>query len=137
MGLSGKTALITGSSKGIGRGIAVKLAEIGCDLAVRYSADQAGADDVAGKIRNQGQKAIAVKADVGKAGPVREMFETVLAKFSRLDILVNHPGTPVWALLLELSEEDWGTVIDTNLKGCFLCTQLAGRRIKERRGGRT
>ena len=136
MELQGKAALVTGSSKGIGRGIAVKLAAMGCDVAVHYKSDQPGADDVAVKIRALGRKAITVHADVGKADPVREMFETVLEAFNRLDILVNNAGTQVWAPLLELSEEDWDRVIDTNLKGCFLCTQLAGRHMKERGGGR-
>lgn len=136
MDLSGKAALVTGSSKGIGRGIAIKLAKLGCDVAVHYNSDQQGADDVAAAIRAEGRETITVHADVGKAGPVQEMFETVLGKFRRLDILVNNAGTQVWAPLLELSEEDWDKVIDTNLKGCFLCTQLAGRHMKKHGGGR-
>ncbi len=136
MDLSGKAALVTGSSKGIGRGIAIKLARLGCDVAVHYNSDKPGADDVAAAIRAQGRQTITVRADVGKAGPVRDMFETVLGKFRHLDILVNNAGTQVWAPLLELSEEDWDKVIDTNLKGCFLCTQLAGRHMKKHGGGR-
>lgn len=136
MDLSGKSALVTGASKGIGRGIARRLAALGCDLAVHYNSDADGARGVVEAIRSEGQVAFSVQATVGDSGQVRRMFDRVLSRFDRLDILVNNAGTQVWAPLLELSEEDWDRVIDTNLKGCFLCTQLAGRHMKNRGGGR-
>ncbi len=136
MDLSGKTALVTGASKGIGRGIAKKLATLSCDLAVNYNTDASGAEDVVRSIRATGQSAFAVQASVGESAQVKRMFETVLGEFERLDIVVNNAGTQVWAPLLDLSEEDWDRVIDTNLKGCFLCTQLAGRHMREHGGGR-
>lgn len=136
MDLSGKTALVTGSSKGIGRGIAKRLATLGCDLAINYNTDAKGADEVVQAIRSKGRTAFAVRASVSESAQVRRMFDWVLGEFERLDILVNNAGTQVWAPLLELSEEDWDRVIDTNLKGCFLCTQLAGRHMSEHGGGR-
>lgn len=136
MDLSGKSALITGSSKGIGRGIATKLAKLGCNVAVHYNSDPEGAARVAEEVQAAGRTAITVQAAVGEASQVQRMFDTVLGEFDRLDILVNNAGTQVWAPLLELSEADWDRVIDTNLKGCFLCTQLAGRHMRDRGGGR-
>lgn len=136
MDLSDKSALITGSSKGIGRGIATKLAKLGCNIAVHYNSDPAGAARVAEEVQAAGRTAITVQAAVGEASQVQRMFDTVLGEFDRLDILVNNAGMQVWAPLLELSEADWDRVIDTNLKGCFLCTQLAGRHMRDRGGGR-
>ena len=136
MNLAGKSALVTGASKGIGRGIARKLAALGCNVAINYRSDPHGAASVADEVQATGRAAITVQASVGESSAVQRMFDTVLTEFNRLDILVNNAGTQVWAPLLELSEEDWDRVIDTNLKGCFLCTQLAGRHMREHGGGR-
>ena len=136
MELSGKTALVTGGSKGIGRGICLKLAALGCDVAVNYNSDPAGAKQVVDAVREIGKRAFSVQASVAESAQVRAMFDRVLSEFAGLDILVNNAGTQVWAPLLELSERDWDRVIDTNLKGCFLCTQLAARAMKERGKGR-
>jgi NAD(P)-dependent dehydrogenase (short-subunit alcohol dehydrogenase family) len=136
MALDSKTALVTGASKGIGRGIALELARLGCDVAVNYHSDQAGAEATAAEIAAMGRTGFAVQADVGDAAAVARMFEQVLARFPRLNILVNNAGTQVWKPLLELQEAEWDRVIATNLKGCFLCTQQAGRHMKEHGGGR-
>lgn len=136
MDLSGKAALVTGASKGIGRGIARKLAEFGCDVAVHFNSDSEGAEKAVAAIRSEGRTAFSVQATVGESSQVQRMFEKVFGEFPRLDILINNAGTQVWAPLLELSEEDWDRVIDTNLKGCFLCTQLAALHMKEQGGGR-
>ena len=136
MDLSGKTALVTGASKGVGRGIAQRLAELGCDLAIHYNSDLKGAEEAADAARAQGRAAIVVQATVGESDQVQRMFGEVLGHYDRLDILVNNAGTQVWAPFLELSERDWDRVIDTNLKGCFLCTQLAGRHMRDKGGGR-
>lgn len=135
--LESKTALVTGASKGVGKGIALELARCGCDVAVNYHSDEEGAAQTIAEISALGRKAFAVKANVGLASDVDRMFDEVATHFPQLDILVNNAGTQVWKSLLELEESEWDRVIDTNLKGCFLCTQRAGRRMKASgKGGR-
>ena len=133
--LEGKTALVTGAGRGIGRGIALELARSGCDVAVN-DLDLAEAQATVGVITSLGRAALAVPADVGMAASVDGMFDAVLHRFPRLDILVNNAGVQTWKPLLEVEEEEWDRVIRTNLKGCFLCTQRAARHMKEAGGGR-
>ncbi len=134
--LASKTALVTGASKGIGKGIALGLARSGCDVAVNFHSDREGADATVAEILSLGRTAFPVGANVGDARQVDAMFDAVAARFPRLDILVNNAGTQVFKPLLDLEESEWDRVIDTNLKGCFLCTQRAARRMKENGGGR-
>jgi 3-oxoacyl-[acyl-carrier protein] reductase len=134
--LAGKAALVTGASKGVGKGIALELARQGCDVAVNYQSDARGAEAVAAEVRALGREAIAVAADVGLASEVSRMFEETLAKLGRVDILVNNAGIQTWKPLLDLEEREWDRVLATNLKGCFLCTQLAARHMRKRGGGR-
>jgi NAD(P)-dependent dehydrogenase (short-subunit alcohol dehydrogenase family) len=134
-GLEGKTALVTGASKGIGKGIALELARAGCDVAVNYRSDAAGADSTVAEIRDLGRRAFSVHADVGKRPEVDAMFEQVFREFPRLDVLVNNAGTQTFKPLLDLTEAEWDLVLNTNLKGCFLCTQHAARRMKEEGAG--
>jgi 3-oxoacyl-[acyl-carrier protein] reductase len=133
--LIGKTALVTGASKGVGKGIALELGREGCDVAVNYRTDEQGARDTVEALERMGRSAFAVRADVGSAAEVAAMFDEVLGRFGRLDVLVNNAGVQTWKSLLELTEAEWDRVIDTNLKGCFLCTQQAARHMKERGGG--
>lgn len=134
--LDGKKALVTGASKGVGKGIALALARAGCDVAVNYNSDAAGAAAVAEEIAAMGRAAFAVPANVGLSAEVDRMFGEVLARFSTLDILVNNAGVQTWKPLLELEEREWDRVLNTNLKGTFLCTQRAARHMKEHGGGR-
>ena len=134
--LSGKSALVTGAAKGIGKGIALELAAQGCDVAVNDFADAAGAEETVAQIRALGRRALAVMADVGSASEVDRMFQTVLGNFERLDILVNNAGIQTWKALLDLEEKEWDRVIATNLKGCYLCSQRAARHMQEKGGGR-
>jgi len=134
--LEARTALVTGASKGVGKGIALELARCGCDVAVNYHSDPIGAEETAAEIMAIGRTALVIKANVGQAGDVDRMFAEVLKRFPRLDILVNNAGTQVWKPLLDLEEAEWDRVIDTNLKGCFLCTQRAARHMKANGGGR-
>ncbi len=135
MTLQGKTALVTGASKGVGKGIALELARQGCEVAVNFNSDRAGAEATVGEIAAMGRKAVAVQGDVGYADQVDRMFAETIAAFGKLDILVNNAGVQTWKALLDLEEEEWDRVIRTNLKGCFLCTQRAARLMKDR-GGR-
>ena len=133
--LEGKTALVTGASKGVGRGIAQELARAGCDVAVNYHSDSDGAAATVGTLEEMGRRAFAIQANVGNSADVDRMFEEFFQQSSRLDILVNNAGVQTWKSLLELTEAEWDRVIDTNLKGCFLCTQQAALRMKETGGG--
>ena len=120
-----KTALVTGSSKGIGKGIALELARSGFRIVVNYNSDRAGAEQTAREITSAGGSALIVHGDVSKSSDVQRMIEEA----GDLEVLVNNSATQVFKPLLELSEEDWDRVIDTNLKGCFLCTQAVARRM--------
>ena len=131
-----KIAVITGASKGIGRGIALGLADAGFDIAVNYRGDSKGAEATAEKIRTMGMKAQIVQADVGFKREVDRMFDEVLEKIGTPDVLVNNSGVQTWKPLLDLSEEEWDRVIRTNLKGTFLCTQRAARLMAAKRWGR-
>ncbi len=125
------TALVTGASKGVGKGIARGLAQAGCRVAVNYNSDADGAEQTVAELRDLGAEAFSVRADVGVASDVKTMFDATLSRFQRLDILVNNAGIQTWKPLLELEEAEWDSVIATNLKGCFLCTQHAARAMKE------
>jgi NAD(P)-dependent dehydrogenase (short-subunit alcohol dehydrogenase family) len=130
-----RVALVTGSSKGIGKGIALAFARAGCDIAVNYRSDRDGAVATAAEIRGAGRAAIVTQADVGDSAAVARMFDDVLREFRRIDVLVNNAGVQSWKSLLELQEDEWDRTLSTNLKGCFLCTQLAALHMKERGGG--
>ncbi len=133
--LEGYTALVTGASRGVGKGIALELARAGCRVAVNYHSDAAPAEETVAEIEKLGVEVFSVRADVASSDHVKEMFEVVLDRFDQLDIMVNNAGVQMWKPLLELSESDWDRVIDTNLKGTFLCTQLAAKHMKEHGGG--
>ena len=134
--LNGRIALVTGASKGVGKGIALELARNGCNVAVNFHSDAAGAEATVAEIEAMGRRAFAVKGDVGVAVDVDAMFAAVLARFGGLNILVNNAGVQTWKPLLDLEESEWDRTIATNLKGCFLCTQRAGRHMKDHGGGR-
>lgn len=133
--LEGKVALVTGASKGVGKGIALELGRAGCDLAVNYHSDERGAQATVEALAAMGRKAFAVRANVGSSAAVHAMFDEVFGRVPRLDVLVNNAGVQTWKPLLDLTEAEWDRVIDTNLKGCFLCTQRAALHMKERGGG--
>jgi NAD(P)-dependent dehydrogenase (short-subunit alcohol dehydrogenase family) len=134
--LESRVALVTGASKGVGKGIALELARRGADVVVNYNADQRGAEATVAEIHRIGREAFAVQANVALAADVDRMFAHSLEMFPRLHILVNNAGVQTWKPLLDLTEAEWDRTIDTNLKGCFLCTQRAARHMRERGGGR-
>ncbi|MCM8901839.1 3-oxoacyl-[acyl-carrier-protein] reductase [Caldicoprobacter algeriensis] len=135
MELEGRTALVTGASRGIGRAIAIYLAELGAQVAVNYSSSEQRAIEVVEAIKEKGGRAIAVKADVSNPQEVEAMFEKVLNEFGDLHILVNNAGITRDALLIRMKQEDWDAVLDTNLKGVYNCSKAAAKiMIKKRRG---
>ena len=125
--LEGKTAIVTGSDSGIGQGIARTLARHGCRVAVNYFGTAERADATVTELKALGADAIAVKADVRVASDVTAMVDAAVAHFGRIDVLVNNAGVQTWGAFLDVTEDEWDRVIDTNLKGCFLCTQAAAR----------
>jgi len=130
-----KTALVTGASKGIGRGIVLGLAAAGWDLIVNYNRDEAGAEETAAGVRELGRTCWVIQGDVGYGDQVANLFEQARRHVQRLDLLVNNAGVQTWAPLLELKEEDFDRTIRTNLKGCFLCTRQAALMMQEQGGG--
>lgn len=133
--LVGKFALVTGASKGVGKGIALELARQGAHVAVNYHTDGGGAAETVKAIAAMGRRSFAVQGNVGVKAEVDAMFAHTLQEFGLLDILVNNAGIQTWKPLLELAEAEWDRVLSVNLKGCFLCTQLAARAMKESGGG--
>jgi 3-oxoacyl-[acyl-carrier protein] reductase len=134
--LSGKVALVTGASKGVGRGIALALARHGATVVVNYNSDQAGARDTLTTIEAAGGRGLIAQASVASADQIDRLFEQITATYGRLDILVNNAGVQTWKALLDLTESDWDHVLDTNLKGTFLCTQRAAALMKAQGSGR-
>jgi 3-oxoacyl-[acyl-carrier protein] reductase len=126
---------VTGSERGIGRGIALELAAHGCRIAVNYPGGPDAAEATAAEIRALGVDAFAVRADVGAGADVHDMVAQVVSRFGALDILVNNAGIQTWTPLLDVTEDEWDRVIRVNLKGCFLCTQAAARHMKDHGGG--
>ena len=136
MRLKGKRALITGASRGIGRGIAEVFADEGADVAVNFVSHPDKADEVVKALRAKGRKAMAVKADVARRGDVEPMFDTVWRELVPLDILVNNAGIETIVPFLELTDEQWTRLVDVNLRGAWLCSQVFCRRaIAEKRKG--
>jgi glucose 1-dehydrogenase len=130
--LGGQKALVTGASSGIGRAIALALAEAGADVVVNFIGPPDAADEVVSAIRNLGSKAIPIPADVSQEGQVQTMFKRAIEEFGTVDILVNNAGVQVDAAIDEMTVEQWKSVIDTNLTGQFLCCREAIREFKRR-----
>jgi 3-oxoacyl-[acyl-carrier protein] reductase len=130
------TVLVTGANSGIGKVIASRLALSGYDVAVNYKIDEPAATKLAADLeRASGGRVIAVHADVGRRQDVEQMFGVVLDRFGQLDALVNNAGVQIQKPLLELEESEWDFVLNTNLKGYFLCLQRAANHMKERHSG--
>ena len=134
--LNDRVAIVTGGSRGIGRAIAETLAAAGATVVVNYKSNTAAADEVVQAIIAADGRALAVQADVATAQGVETLFKTTLDSFGRLDILVNNAGITRDGLLLRMKEDDFDAVLNTNLRGVFLCTKAALRPMSKARGGR-
>jgi 3-oxoacyl-[acyl-carrier protein] reductase len=137
MDLSNKVAIVTGSARGIGRAIALKLAEVGADVVVNDIAAAAEAlESTANEIRALNRKALAVTADVSSSPDVARLIETAASTMGRIDILVNNAGVTRDQLLMRMTDEDWDTVLNIDLKSAFLCTRAVLRHMMKQRWGR-
>jgi len=131
--LSGKTVLVTGASKGIGRALALGCAREGADVVVNYNSDRAGADTAVAEIQALGRRALALKADISRVSQIERMFDRARKAFPRLDVLINNAGLTGWGEVFETTEAKWDLVLDTNLKGTFFCTLAAAKWMRETR----
>jgi NAD(P)-dependent dehydrogenase (short-subunit alcohol dehydrogenase family) len=134
--MTGKIALITGGRTGMGRAFALAFAEAGADIVIcsRTNEDD-GLEAVAAEIEKLGQRALAIRADVSHKDDVENMVKKAIAELGDIDILINNAGILVRGPLLEAMEDIWDRMIDTNLKGCYLCSQAVGRIMVERKRG--
>ncbi len=133
--LEGKTAVITGSGRGIGKAIAMKFASLGADIVINDIPQSEYAEETCGEIKKLGVKSIVVKGDVRNADDVKNLIDTTVKEFGKIDILVNNAGITRDGLMLRMSEEDWDLVLDINLKGAFNCIKAAARPMMKQRSG--
>jgi 3-oxoacyl-[acyl-carrier protein] reductase len=136
MRLSGKTALVTGASRGIGRAIALRYAAEGAFVVANYAGNEAAAGETLAAIASAGGSAVLSRFDVGDAAQVDAAVKALVAERGRIDILVNNAGVTRDNLLMRLTEEDFDAVVRTNLKGTFLVTKVVSRQMIRQRGGR-
>ncbi len=136
MNFEDKVAVVTGSSRGIGQAIALRLAAGGANVVVNCHGSEAAAEEVVEQIRAGGAQAICVLADVRQIAQAQALIESAREAFGRVDILINNAGTTRDTLIMRMSEEDWDVVIDTNLKGAFNCIKAASRPMMRQRYGR-
>jgi len=130
-----KSALVTGASRGIGRSIALQLAEEGYNVAVNYAGSKDKAEAVVEEIKAKGVESFAIQANVAKGDEVKEMIKEVVSQFGSVDVLVNNAGITKDNLLMRMKEQEWDDVIDTNLKGVFNCIQKATPQMLRQRSG--
>ena len=134
--LDGKTALVTGASRGIGRAIALRLAAEGARVAINYAGNVKAAEEVKATIEAAGGTAILCQADIADSAAVEAMVANVVKEFGTIDILVNNAGITRDTLLMRMKDEDFAKVLDTNLKGVFYCTKAVSKLMMKKRSGR-
>jgi len=134
--LKGKVALVTGAARGIGRGIALTLAQEGARVAVNYVNRADAAEEVVERIRGGGGEALAIQADVGRYAEAERLVAASLERFGRIDILVNNAGIVSRKPILDVPLEEWDRVVHTNFYGCFHCSRLVGQHMVARGGGK-
>lgn len=136
MSLIDKTAIVTGGSRGIGRSIALKLASMGANVVVNYTNNADKANEVVQAIKDMGRDALAIKADISQPEDVINLVKIVEEYFSSIDILVNNAGITRDNLIIRMKDEDWDNVMNTNLKGTYLCTKYIGKKMMKQRSGK-
>ncbi len=134
--LEGKVSLVTGASRGLGKAIALRLASLGSRVAINYLASDQAAAGLAGEIERGGGEAMLVKANVAEAREVRAMVREIVDRWGKIDILVNNAGIAKDDLLPRMADETWDEVMNTNLRGAYLCTKFAVRSMMEQLWGR-
>lgn len=134
--LTGKNALVTGASRGIGRAIALEFAKQGANVAVNYAGSEEKAQAVVDELTTLGVKAFKIQVDVTEDASVKKMMKEVINQFGRIDILVNNAGITKDNLLLRMKEDEFDQVINTNLKGVFLCTKAVTRQMMKQKAGK-
>ncbi len=132
--LKGKKALVTGASRGIGKGIALALATQGADVAINYRSKKEEAEKVVAEIKKMGRNSLSVQADVSSVEEVMRMFGEIKKEWGKLDILVNNAGIAYYSTFEAMTEEEWDKTLDTNLKGQFLCAREAAKLMKKKGG---
>ena len=134
--LDGKTALVTGASRGIGRAIALRLAAEGARVAINYAGNVKAAEEVKAAVEAAGGATILCQADISDSAAVEAMVADVVKEFGTIDILVNNAGITRDTLLMRMKDEDFAKVLDTNLKGVFYCTKAVAKLMMKKRSGR-
>jgi len=135
MTLTGENAIVTGSSRGIGKAIALELGRRGANVAINYAGNEAKAQEVVEELQALGVQAIKIQANVSDESDVKKMMKEVIKTFGSIDILVNNAGVTRDGLLMRMKEEEFDEVIDTNLKGAFLCTKAVTRQMMKQKSG--
>ncbi|MCP3762117.1 enoyl-[acyl-carrier-protein] reductase FabL [Domibacillus sp. A3M-37] len=130
-----KTALVTGSSRGVGKAIAITLAKEGYDIVVNYVRSKSAAEETAKEIEALGRRALVVKANVGDIAKIKEMFETIDEEFGRLDIFINNAASGVQRPVMELEEKHWDWTMDINSKALLFCAKEAAKLMEKSGGG--
>lgn len=136
MNFAGKTAVVTGGSRGLGRAICLELAKGGANVVLCYAGNETAAQETVDRCEALGAKALAVRCDVAKADEVKALMDAAMKEFGRIDILVNNAGITRDGLLMMMKEEDFDAVIAANLKGTFLCMKAVSRIMMKQRCGR-
>lgn len=136
MSLTNQTAIVTGAGRGIGRAVCIELARRGANVVINYAGNTEAAEQTAAVCREFGVQAITVKADVSRSADCETLFSAATAAFGKVDILVNNAGITRDTLMVRMSEEDFDKVLETNLKGAFLCMKIAAKSMMKQRSGR-
>ncbi len=136
MHLDGHVAIVTGASRGIGRAIAIALANVGAKVVINYAGNAAAAEEVRKTITDKGGDAITFQADIANAEAVDSLVKKTVEMYGKIDILVNNAGITRDTLLMRMKDEDWDAVINTNLKGVFYCTKAVSKIMMKQRSGK-